>query len=146
MERKEDCGLLIREIHTMIEKDANRHMQAVNLSFAQFSVLMFLYSSGKDKVLSKDIQAKLHLAQSTAAGLISRLEAKGYIICSPDANDGRLKWVSLSTEGKKRCDEAEAVREISEEKVIRSVAPEKREEFLQMLRGIRDDLKSELNM
>lgn len=144
MEKREDCGLLIREIHSMIEKDANRHMQAVNLSFAQFSVLMFLYSSGKERVLSKDIQQELHLAQSTSAGLISRLEAKGYVICSPDEKDGRLKWVSLSSEGRKRCDEAEAEREISEEKIMGAIEPDKREEFLQMLRAVRDNLTKEL--
>ncbi|MGN0703918.1 MAG: MarR family winged helix-turn-helix transcriptional regulator [Lentihominibacter sp.] len=145
MERKDDCGLLIREIHTMLEKDANRHMQAVNLTFAQFSVLMFLYGSGKEKVLSKEIQSALHLAQSTSAGLISRLESKGYVTCLPDSDDRRLKWVSLSAEGRKRCDEAEAVRQDSEERILRAVAPDRRDEFISMLRAIRDDMKTEFN-
>ena len=53
-------------------------------------------------VYPKDIEQRFHLTHPTVSGLLARLEAKGFIVCTPDPDDRRCKRVS-ATEKAEQC-------------------------------------------
>jgi len=95
----EDCGKLIKQISDEMRKQANNDMRAQNITLAQMSVLLELNSTPTRQLTLKELEQRLHVAQSTAAGIVSRLEQKGFVAGLGDAADRRIKMVRLTESG-----------------------------------------------
>ena len=54
----------------------------------------------------KELERKFCVAQSTVAGIISRLEQKGFVEAFGDASDKRIKLVHITPDGEACCREA----------------------------------------
>ncbi|MFI3167918.1 MAG: MarR family transcriptional regulator [Bacillota bacterium] len=89
---------MIRRIHDKMEKDGNAKLKEIDLTLAQGHVLGFLLAND-GKAPLKDLEKALNVAQSTSAGLVSRLEKRGYIENSTDQADKRIKIVSITQSG-----------------------------------------------
>jgi len=107
MNLNKSCGTLIKQIHTTLEKNANNALRADDLTMAQISVLITLDENAEKRMLLKELEKKLHLAQSTTAGLVSRLEQKGLVESYGDPSDKRVKFVRITLEGEQCCQVAE---------------------------------------
>lgn len=66
----------------------------------------------------KELEQIQHVAQSTAAGIVSRLEQKGLLEALGDPEDKRIKKVRITAEGIERCKEAEQHMEQTEEYIL----------------------------
>jgi len=97
------CGALIKQINDAIAKRANNSLREKNLTLTQLRVLMELY--GFDAIPLKDIEHRLQVAQSSAAGVVSRLRAKGLVTAYTSPDDNRVKLISLTDAGKLYCQE-----------------------------------------
>ena len=75
--QKETYGTFIHQIHNTIEKSVNNQLRKKGLTLSQMNVLLTLVSIPEKKLSFKELEKRLTLAQSTTAGLISRLEQKG---------------------------------------------------------------------
>ena len=82
VEERQDCGKLIKlikQINDELRKNANNAMRAQDMTVAQLDALLELdHAPGKQRSL-KELEQSLHVAQSTAAGIIARLEQKGFV-------------------------------------------------------------------
>lgn len=103
MEQRYSCGALVKQIHDALEKDANNMMRPKGLTMAQFSVLMILREAEGLQAPLKELERALHVAQSTAAGIVSRLEQKRYVTCYTSQEDRRIKMVRLTPDGLECC-------------------------------------------
>lgn len=92
----QDVGVLIKLIHDRLEVLANKHLKQFDLTLSQIRVLGFLRDRQGGVSSQKDIQAYLKVSHPTVVGLLNRLESKGFVVCEIDANDRRMKNVSLS--------------------------------------------------
>ena len=97
-----ECGGLIKQIKDAIAKLANNSLREKNLTLTQMRVLMELHSS-KDAMPLKEIERKLQVAQSSAAGVVSRLRAKGFVSTFTSSDDSRVKLARLTESGKQCC-------------------------------------------
>ncbi len=92
MEPRKDCGSLLKQINDEMRKNANNAMRAQDMTLAQLEALVQLEQAPDGQHSLKELEQLLHVAQSTAAGIISRLEQKGYAEGFGDAGDRRSSW------------------------------------------------------
>ena len=118
MEQRYSCGALVKQIHDALEKDANNMMRPKGLTMAQFSVLMILREAEGLQAPLKELERALHVAQSTAAGIVSRLEQKRYVTCYTSQEDRRIKMVRLTPEGLECCRQADQGMAEAESKIF----------------------------
>lgn len=103
MQRKNMCGALIKQIHDELGKKANAMLRGQDLTLSQMNVLMELEAVDSHQLSLKELEGLLHVAQSTAAGIVVRLEQKGFVVSFTDENDHRVKKVSITASGMACC-------------------------------------------
>ena len=106
MQKHDLCGALIKKIHDEIEKQANALLRQQDLTLTQMNVLMKLERNPDHQLTLKELEGLLHVAQSTAAGIVMRLEQKGFVESFTDENDRRVKKVAITPSGMECCKNA----------------------------------------
>lgn len=96
-------GMYIKKISDLLSKEANHNLQAHNLTVSQFHMLSMIHRGGQESYTLKELESLFHVAQSTMAGLVSRLEAKGLLEPLTDPADKRIKRTRLTPEGQAVC-------------------------------------------
>ena len=133
MNEENNCGMLIRQINNALEKRVNTQLKAKNLTLAQMSALIEISNTPAKKLTFKELEKRLSLAQSTTAGLISRLEQKKLVIVSGDRDDKRIKYVEITSPGERYCHEARKEMEYTEKKLLEDLSVREREMVLALL-------------
>ncbi len=74
METRQECGPLLKQINDEMRKNANNALRAKDLTLTQLEALVQLEQAPEGQHSLKELEQILHVAQSTAAGIMSRLE------------------------------------------------------------------------
>ncbi len=136
MKQNYECGKLIKQIHDELEKQANNALSSQNLTLTQMRVLMELASIPKRQLPLKELESLLHVAQSTAAGIVIRLEQKGYVESFIDANDRRVKRIAITVAGMECCKKAQSHIKMMEEQLLSELTELEKTQFCNLLRKI----------
>lgn len=80
----------------------DQQFQEMELTAMQSYVLRYLDERKGEIVYPKDIEQRFRLTHPTVSGLLARLEAKGFIVCTPDPDDRRCKRIA-ATEKAEQC-------------------------------------------
>lgn len=142
MDGESHCGMLIRQINNALEKRCNHQLKALGLTFSQMSALMEVSHTPAQKLAFKELEKHVSLAQSTTAGLISRLEQKGLVAVSGDKKDKRIKYVEITALGETFCKQAEQDMEYMETQLLGDLSQEEQTLFLSVLKKMDLKLKS----
>lgn len=121
-----DIGFCIKQIHDRLEKQANNAMRSSDLTMMQVSVLLALQESGEKQMSMKELEKSFGIAQSTVAGIVSRLEQKGFVEALGDAADKRVKRVHITAAGEKCCAESAYHKEEAEKRLLKDFSEEER--------------------
>ena len=140
MEREPSCGLMLKQISDELRKNANNAMRAHDMTVAQFSLLAELHCAPEGQLTLKELEQRLHVAQSTVAGLVSRLEQKGLVEGHGDPEDRRVKWARISRSGEGIMACARDERDRAEEELLSGLTEAERSIFLTLLRKVRDGI------
>lgn len=140
MEKARDCGLLLKQIHDEMSKNANNALRSQNITLAQLEVLDLLDQAPEGRYSLKELEQILHVAQSTAAGIISRLEQKGFVAGYGDAADRRIKRVQITPAGVECVRTALHHRAEAEEVLLSNLTEAERNLFYMLLKKVRDSL------
>ncbi len=140
MDTPRDCGLLIKQIHDELRKNANNALRHQNLTIAQLDALVELDRAPDRQRSLKELEQILRVAQSTAAGIIARLEQKGFAEGFGDAEDRRVKLVRLTPAGIECVRTALHFRAEAEEKLLSGLTETERTIFYTLLKKVRDSL------
>lgn len=92
-------GLLFKQIHDRLEKQSNNALRAKGLTMMQVSLLMALQKAPEQRSTMKELERYFDVAQSTIAGIVSRLEQKGFVEAFGDAADKRIEVVHITPAG-----------------------------------------------
>lgn len=141
MKSENSCGLLLRQINNSLEKRANNDLRARDLTLAQVSALLSIQKTKEKQVTFKELEKILHLAQSTTAGIISRLEQKKLVEIHGDVSDKRIKYVCITPLGEQCCEEAEESMEKTEEILLSPLTDTERSLFYNLLQKVNEVLK-----
>lgn len=134
------CGALIKQIHDELEKNANNAMREQDITMTQCVTLVALHTAAEQQLSLKELERLLHVAQSTAAGIVTRLEQKGLVVSFGSPEDRRIKLVRLTLAGVERCRMAEQNMLQAEEKLLSGLTETERSIFLSLLRKVRATL------
>lgn len=127
------CGTLIKIAHDRLERTANNELREQDLTLSQIGVLLFIKDQPEHNVTMKDIEHRLHVAQSTTVGIIARMETKDFVRTMTDPDDGRVKRVLITSKGLKECRNAQKRMENSEERLLSGLKEEERTELIALL-------------
>ena len=89
----------------------------------------------------KDLERKLCVAQSTVAGIISRLEQKGFVEAFGDASDKRVKLVHITSAGEDCCREAAGYMAEAEQMLLHGFSEDEKVMFNQFLARAAENIK-----
>lgn len=78
----------------------NLELEGIGLTSSQFEVIRYLMLTQNDICTAKRLMKELKLSQSTVAGILKRLQAKGYISRFTDQMDARKEIILLTDAGK----------------------------------------------
>lgn len=140
MKEEKPWSAVYREVFMLMEKNSNAVFKESGITSAQMGVLITLDLSRKPFVTMKELEKKMCLAQSTVAGLVARLEQKGLVECGQDVNDRRIKWVKRSEAGVQLCEHTRREMHRMDHDYLKDLTPQEREEFIRLLRKVRESL------
>ncbi len=100
MKERVTCVALIKQIHDGLEKQANNSLRSQDLTMSQVGVLIELRFSLEKQMTLKELERRLHVAQPTAAGIVARLEQKGFVEGFGGLCAGRPAQVHVSASDK----------------------------------------------
>lgn len=122
-------GLLIKQLHDSLERQANNHLRPKGLTMMQVAVLMKLREAEDKRLSMKELERHFQVAQSTIAGIISRLEQKGFVEAVEDASDRRIKLAHITAAGERCCRESEQYQQEAEDMLLRGFSREEQSAF-----------------
>ena len=99
IETEEYLGHSIKKLHFLMEQAINQRLLELDLTSAQGHVIGFLRRS-KEPPCAKDLETAYGLSHATVSGILSRMEAKGFIEQRPDSRDRRVKRIFLLERGR----------------------------------------------
>ena len=126
-------GQLIKLLHDRLERQANNTLRGKDLTMMQVAVLMEPQEAEQKQLSMKELERKFCVAQSTVAGIISRLEQKGFVEAFGDASDKRIKLVHITPAGEACCREAVGYMAEAEQMLLRGFSEEEKAIFNQLL-------------
>ena len=141
MPEQKPCGMLIKQIHDALERNANNALRNIDLTMAQVGVLLQLKSRPEQGLTLKELEKILHVAQSTAAGIVARLEQKGFVEGFGSLEDKRVKMVRITTAGIKCCLTADDDMKQAEEAMLTGLTEAERILFNTLLQKVSKNVK-----
>lgn len=135
------CGPLIKLLHDRLEKQANNTLRAQDLTLMQVSVLLELQRAEQAQLSMKALERRFGVAQSTVAGIVSRLEQKGLVEPAGDAADKRVKLVRITPAGRDCCAEAAGYMDAAEQKLLHGFSDAERRTFCALLQRAAENLQ-----
>ena len=108
----------------------------------QAEIRCLLLFRGERYLTVKGISQKLDVAKSRVTKIIGGLQNKGFIDCSDDPRDGRVKLLSLTPRGDKKCEEMGEYIWNTHEKLLLELDPEVRRTVISSLEVLRVGMES----
>lgn len=141
MKQENSCALLIKQISDTLKKNANNDMKKTDLTFAQTAVLLALCDKYDKRLSLKELEKILHVAQSTAARIVTKLESKGFVNSFGDASDKRIKYICITPLGEQCCNNAKQRMKENEANLLAPLTETEKNTFINLLQKVKDNLK-----
>ena len=140
MENDSSCSVLLKQIHDVQEKNINNTLRNLDLTFSQINVLRALVHTADKQMSLKELEKILHVAQSTTARIVAKMESKGLIDSFGDASDKRIKYIRLTQYGEQYSSKAKQKLEEEEERLLSSLTETEKMVFVSLLQKITGNL------
>lgn len=140
MNERPDCGGLIKQISDEMRKKANNAIRSYNITLAQLGALIELERAPDGQRSLKELEKLLHVAQSTAAGIIARLEQKGFVQGFEAMDDRRVKLVRITPDGQACVHNSLQKRNVAEEELLGGLTEAEHKQFYILLKKVRDSI------
>lgn len=125
---------LFKRISDTLEKKANSDLQSNGITASQLKMLFAVSNSeGSGKMTLKELEHRFGVAQSTAAGIIKRLEAKKLVESVTDEEDKRIKVVRITDCGRKICSDAKNSMKEGHKQMLKGFTEKEKHDFKELL-------------
>ena len=133
MKKEISTGILIKKIHDNLEKKINHSLKDSDLTMSQMEALIIISEHTDGQMSLKALEHELHVAQSTAAGIVSRLEQKGFIEAYGQSDDKRIKNIRITENGMKYCESAAKDMDKVEKELLKNLTEDEKNTLNQLL-------------
>jgi DNA-binding MarR family transcriptional regulator len=134
-------GPLIKRLHDTLEKRANKTLRSQDLTMVQNSVLILLAAMPGKQASLKEVEKLMHVAQSTTAGIVVRLEQKGLVESFEDPADRRIKRIRVTPQGEQCCVFSKVSSTEAEQMLLAGFSEDERATFNRLLQKAIDNVK-----
>lgn len=140
MENNSSCSILLKQIHDVQKKNIDNTLRNLDLTFSQINVLRALVHSTDKQMSLKELEKILHVAQSTTARIVTKMEGKGLIDSFSDVSDKRIKYIRLTQYGEQYSSNAKQKLEEEETRLLSSLTETEKMVFVSLLQKITSNL------
>ena len=119
-------GPLIKLLNKEFEQLHTEKANSMGLTPAQLFVLHYIAKHQGENICHRDIEKQFELTHATFSGIISRLEAKGFINCYADENDRRYRNIVITDKAKCVEDEMKRHIELYEAQLVEGFSDEEK--------------------
>ncbi len=119
----------IRRLHWGLDQAMSEGLSQMDLTASQGCAMGFL-NHCVSPPMAKDFEEALHLSHASAAGILARLEKKGFIAFRPDENDKRCKRIYMLQKADDCHTHMQGIVESLEQTITRDFTSEERAQFL----------------
>ena len=133
MSRNYSCGALLKQIHDIMEKNANNVLREQDLTISQSGVLVLLDEKEGKTASFKDLEKEFGVSQPTMVGILNRLVQKGLVEVLTDSEDKRIRKAHLTQKGADKCKEGYKHMNSAEDQLLKSLTDDEKAEFNRLL-------------
>lgn len=137
MSRNYSCGTLLKQIHDIMEKNANNVLREQELTISQSGVLVLLDEKEGKTASFKELEKDFGVSQPTMVGILNRLVQKDFVEVLTDSEDKRIKKAHLTQKGADKCKEGYKHMNLAEEQLLKSLTDDEKKEFNRLLLKVR---------
>ena len=137
MSKNYSCGTLLKQIHDIMEKNANNVLREQDLTISQSGVLVLLDEKEEKTASFKELEKDFGVSQPTMAGILSRLVQKDFVEVLTDLEDKRIRKAHLTQKGADKCKEGYKHMNSAEEQLLKSLTDDEKIEFNRLLLKVR---------
>ena len=124
----ESLGVIFPPIQRFFHNLSIEVSKTGEFTIAQFRVLSLLEHFGKMTI--NDLKEHLNIAQSSASGIVDRLEHIGYVKRGVDKNDKRITLLELTPRAKKMLTEKMSLMDNVYKKILEGLSEKEQKEFI----------------
>lgn len=121
MPKNYSCGTLLKQIHDIMEKNANNVLREQDLTISQSGVLVLLDEKEGKTALFKELEKDFGVSQPTMVGILNRLVQKDLVEVLTDSEDKRIRKAHLTQKGADKCKEGYKHMNSAEEQLLKSL-------------------------
>ena len=132
----------IRRLHWCADQTMSEGLSQMELTAAQGCAMGFLNHQSTPP-MAKDFEEALHLSHASAAGILDRLEKKGFIEFRTDENDRRCKRIYTLQKATDCHAHMHGIVEKLEQAITRDFSEAERAQFLDFLNRAIENLTKE---
>lgn len=111
----------------------NQELQLHDLTSSQFEVIRYLLTHREEPATAGTLMGQLALSQSTVAGILKRLHAKGLIRRQTDTQDARREFVELTDKGLALEEPLQGIAYKTEKILLQGMSETEQAEFYRLL-------------
>lgn len=137
MSKNYSCGTLLKQIHDIMEKNANNVLREQDLTISQSGVLVLLDEKEGKTASFKELEKDFGVSQPTMVGILNRLEQKDLVEVLNDTEDKRIRKAHLTQKGEDKCKKGYKHMNLAEEQLLNSLTDEEKMEFNRLLLKVR---------
>ena len=129
---RKNLGHYFKVMQIRVEHFMNQRLQELDLTSAQGHIIGYLSHAGEPPC-ARDLEKFFRLSHPTVSGLLSRMEAKGFVEIRPDPEDRRVKRIVLLEKGMACSRQIERCIQENDQRMIRGFSEEEAELFRSLL-------------
>ena len=137
MPKNYSCGTLLKQIHDIMEKNANNVLREQDLTISQSGVLVLLDEKEGKTASFKELEKDFGVSQPTMVGILNRLVQKDLVEVLTDSEDRRIRKAHLTQKGADKCKEGYKHMNSAEEQLLKSLTNNEKKEFNRLLLKVR---------
>lgn len=137
MPKNYSCGTLLKQIHDIMEKNANNVLREQDLTISQSGVLVLLDEKEGKTASFKELEKEFGVSQPTMVGILNRLVQKDLVEVLTDSEDKRIRKAHLTQKGADKCKEGYKHMNSAEEQLLKSLTNNEKKEFNRLLLKVR---------
>ena len=137
MPKNYSCGTLLKQIHDIMEKNANNVLREQGLTISQSGVLILLDEKEGKTATFKELEKDFGVSQPTMVGILNRLVQKDLVEVLTDSEDKRIRKAHLTQKGADKCKEGYKHMNSAEEQLLKSLTNNEKKEFNRLLLKVR---------
>ena len=137
MPKNYSCGTLLKQIHDIMEKNANNVLREQDLTISQSGVLVLLDEKEGKTASFKELEKDFGVSQPTMVGILNRLLQKDLVEVLTDSEDKRIRKAHLTQKGADKCKEGYKHMNSAEEQLLKSLTNNEKKEFNRLLLKVR---------